>query len=142
MSFSGVRLGVEHRLQQLGRALGVDAHVAADLVHRLADADGGREVEDHIDAGEDFAQAVGIAHVADDQLDLGREIVRAAPSGCTCGVRSSRMRTLWPAARRPSARWEPTKPAPPVIRICLLIGLRSLLARFSEWRNRATCAGA
>src|SRR5712691_3096296 len=40
---------------------------------------------------------------------------RVTPS-CTCGVRLSKARTRWPRASSSSARCEPMKPAPPVIR--------------------------
>src|SRR5581483_4051160 len=46
-----------------------------------------------------------------------------AASPCTCGVRLSRTRTPYPWASRLSARCEPMKPAPPVIRTSSGVGL-------------------
>ena len=77
--------GVEHGLEEFGGALGVDADVAADLVHGLADAYGGGEVVDDVDAAEDFAHAIGVADVADDELDLSGEVVRAGRRGGPAG---------------------------------------------------------
>ena len=47
----------------------VHADVALDLVHRLADADGCREVDDGVDALE--RPSAGVADVAVDEGDLG-----------------------------------------------------------------------
>src|SRR5579862_2003459 len=41
----------------------------------------------------------------------------AAPSSCTCGTRLSSTRTRYPCRRSSSARCEPMKPAPPVMRV-------------------------
>ena len=73
-SFSGFCFGVEHGLQEFRRAERVHAHVAADLVHGLTDTDSRGEVKDNVDVSEYFADAIRVTDVADDQLDLGREI--------------------------------------------------------------------
>src|SRR5258706_3972091 len=49
-----------------------------------------------------------------------------APSSCTCGVRLSSARTRCPCASSWSARCEPMKPAPPVMRIVSGVGLGEL----------------
>ena len=48
-----------------------------DLVHALADTDGGCEMENGVDALERAANGGAIAHVADEQLDVHGEILRA-----------------------------------------------------------------
>ena len=48
--------------------------VAGDLVHRLADADRGRQVDDPIHARERAGRGKTVADVADDQLDRIREV--------------------------------------------------------------------
>ena len=80
-SFLHLGLVVEDGLQQLGSALSVDAHVAADLVHRLADTDSRGKVVDDIDILEHIAKQIGIAHIALDQLHLRRERYSGGPSG-------------------------------------------------------------
>jgi hypothetical protein len=53
-------------LEQRGAADRVDLDVAADLVHRLADANGGGEVHDRIGSIHRAAKRCLVAHVADD----------------------------------------------------------------------------
>ena len=55
-----------------GRVL---ARVVRDLVHRLADADAGGEVDDGVDAVERAADGVAVANIADLQLDILGEVV-------------------------------------------------------------------
>src|SRR6266576_1933366 len=43
-------------------------------------------------------------------------------SPCTCGISESSARTRWPRARSSSARCEPMKPAPPVMRMVSGVG--------------------
>src|SRR5262249_57432688 len=50
--------------------------VALDLVHGLPDADGGREVDDGVDAVERRPYGVAVAHVAGLQLDGRIKVVR------------------------------------------------------------------
>ena len=54
---------VEHRLEQDGGAEVIGANVARDLVHALAHAHLGGEVDDTVATLERGAQAVGVAHV-------------------------------------------------------------------------------
>src|SRR5260221_11603082 len=49
-----------------------------------------------------------------------------APSSCTCGVRLSSARTRCPCASSSSARCEPMKPAPPVMRTVSGVGFGEL----------------
>ena len=69
---------LDQLLEQHGRAEIVDADVAVDRVHALADADLGREVDDLVDAAQRAADRRLVAHVADHQFDVAIEIVRAA----------------------------------------------------------------
>ncbi len=70
---------VDQRLEQDRGAEVVGAHVAADLVHGLADADFGRQVEHAVDAGGGAPDRVGVANVGLDELDpVGRRRVTAA----------------------------------------------------------------
>lgn len=50
--------------------------VAAQVVHRLAVADLAALVEDDFDAVERGGDGVGVAQVADDELGVGRQVVR------------------------------------------------------------------
>ena len=59
----------------------VDRGVALDRIHRLADADSGREVDDRIDTVHGAGDGVAVADIADLQLDLGVEIGRALAAG-------------------------------------------------------------
>ena len=68
-------------LQHHGRADRVDRGVALDLVHRLADADGGGEMDDVVDALERRADRVVVAHVADLELDGGIEVAGPGTAG-------------------------------------------------------------
>jgi hypothetical protein len=52
----------------------VELGVARDLVHRLADAHGGGEVDDLLGALEGAHGGLAVADVADDQLDARREV--------------------------------------------------------------------
>ena len=54
----------------------VDRGVPLDLVHRLPDADGGREVNDGVDACQRATDGVAISDVRGDELHLRVEIVR------------------------------------------------------------------
>src|SRR5205814_10162509 len=54
----------------------VDRGVPLDLVHRLPDADGGREVNDGVDACQRATEGDAIADVRGDELDLRIEVVR------------------------------------------------------------------
>ena len=57
----------------------VDRGVPLDLVHRLADADGGGEVVDGVDALERAPDGLVVADVADLELDRRVEVVRPLP---------------------------------------------------------------
>jgi hypothetical protein len=50
-----------------------------DLVHALANADGGSEVKDDVDAAQCPMEIVSVAHVTDDQLDIILEIGGSLP---------------------------------------------------------------
>ena len=63
-------------MQEFGRALRVDAHIAADLVHRLPNAYGCSKVIDNIYATQDLTHAIRVANVSDDELYIRREVVR------------------------------------------------------------------
>jgi hypothetical protein len=76
---------VEQRLEQHRRAQGVDARVLGDLVHALADADAGGEVHDLVHPLERLAQALGVAHVTDDELGVGGQV--AGSSGSSVDLR-------------------------------------------------------
>src|SRR5207237_2027646 len=62
---------VEERLEEDGGAARVRVRVLGDLVHALTDADAGREVGDRVDALDRASDRVGVADVADEELDLG-----------------------------------------------------------------------
>ena len=64
---------VDHALQQDRGAGVVAADVAFDLVHALADADLGREVEDEVDAAERPVHRVAVPHVALQEFDAFRQ---------------------------------------------------------------------
>src|SRR3712207_8409116 len=59
-----------------GRPLAVHARVLGDLIHALADADRGREMVDSVNSSQCVLNRLLVAHVADLQLDLRREIIR------------------------------------------------------------------
>src|SRR2546426_10871368 len=50
------------------------------LFRSLPDPDPGREVYDRVDAVDGPRDRVGIANVADEQLDLGTEVLRPLPA--------------------------------------------------------------
>ncbi len=60
--------------------------VLADLVHALADADPGREVDDAVDPVQRAPHGLRVADVADDELDVGRQVVRALALRVDLGV--------------------------------------------------------
>ena len=68
----------EEGFEQHGRAEGVGVHVAADLVHRLADSDLGRLMEDRVDAVDGACHEVGVGDVALQELDAVGNVLRAA----------------------------------------------------------------
>jgi hypothetical protein len=49
----------------------------SDLVHGLADADGGSEVEDDVDVANRVTQAIDVADIGAYELDIIRQAVRA-----------------------------------------------------------------
>ena len=59
----------QQRLQQHGGAEVVDADIAVDLIHALADADLRRQVHDFVDALHRFRHRLGVADVGVDDLD-------------------------------------------------------------------------
>ena len=128
-------------LEQHGGAERVHRHVALDLVHRLADADGRGLVEHHLDAVERArARAARSRTSPTHELGLARADGRAARSApCTCGSRLSSTRTRGRAASSASTRCEPMKPAPPVTRTFTLRSSRPAAARR---RSRAGGEGA
>ncbi len=63
-------------LKQDRGAFAVHARILGDLIHALADADRGREVVDRVDILQCSRHGFPIAHVADDQFDIVREVVR------------------------------------------------------------------
>ena len=65
-------------VQQDRGAARVDVDVALDLVHRLADADHRRLVEDDVDPGQGRLQRVAVAHVA--QHVLGFRVAVVGPA--------------------------------------------------------------
>ena len=68
-------------LLEKGRAAeGVDRGVALDLVHGLPHSHRGREVDDGVGVVHRFAERVMVAHIRDDELDRGVEVVRALPA--------------------------------------------------------------
>src|ERR1700730_5462942 len=64
--------------EQQARAQGVGVHGAADLVHRLADSDLGRLMEDRVDAVDGTRHEVGVGDVALQELDAVGKVPRAA----------------------------------------------------------------
>jgi hypothetical protein len=67
---------LQRLLEDDGRADRVDRRAPLDLVHRLPDADGGREVDDRVDAVEGIPHRITVAHVAGLELHLRVEVVR------------------------------------------------------------------
>ena len=67
------------RFPQNRRAEIVDAGVLGDLVHALADADQRDEVNHCVDAVERARERVGIADVADDQFNVGGQVIGPSP---------------------------------------------------------------
>jgi hypothetical protein len=61
---------LEQRLEQHGGAGRVRSGVLHELVHALADADAGGEVDDRVDPVQGAPDHVGIAQVLEDELDL------------------------------------------------------------------------
>jgi hypothetical protein len=98
-------------------AIVLSSRVARDLVHRLADADGGGEVHDAIDALERAVGELAVADVADDQLDAVRQLGRVPP--WTCSSRLSSTTTSSPRSTSARTRCEPMKPAPPVTSVLM-----------------------
>ena len=86
--------------------------------------DRGREMKDDIDAGERLFHRHGIAHIAADQLHFRVEIIgaRALRSVDLLGKVIERANDV-AVPKSSSARWEPTKPAPPVISAFLMHGV-------------------
>jgi hypothetical protein len=64
--------------EQHGRAEGVGVHVTADLVHRLADADLRRLMEDRVDAVDGTRHEIGVGDVAVQELDAVGNVLGAA----------------------------------------------------------------
>jgi hypothetical protein len=87
-----------HRLEQHRGAHVVDARVAGDLVHALADPHRRGEVVDRVDAVERPVHRAAVAHVAHHQLDLGIEVLGAAPVGGRVAVHLLRERVERPHA--------------------------------------------
>jgi hypothetical protein len=82
----------------------------------LTDADRGGEVDDGVDAVERAANGVAIAHVADPQIDLRVQVFGSLPCRVYLLVEVVERPTSCPSAKSRSARCEPIKPAPPVIK--------------------------
>ncbi len=72
---------LDELLEHDGTTDGVDFNVATNFVHRLSDANDGGEVDDGVDGFHRLSECLFVPHVADDQLDVGIEIV-----GSTIGV--------------------------------------------------------
>jgi hypothetical protein len=77
---------VAERLQQRGAADGVDVDVVADLVHRLADADGRGEVIDGVTALEGARARLDVADVAAHELGPGVQVARAIDLAVDLGI--------------------------------------------------------
>ncbi len=67
---------VEQGLQEHRRAGRVDVGILGDLIHALADADAGRQVDDAVDPLERGHHGIPIPHIAPDQLHVVREVRR------------------------------------------------------------------
>ena len=70
----GIGRCATRRSRKRAVAIVLQLGVARDLVHRLADADGGGEVDDAIDTRERAIGGLAVADVADDQLDPVRQL--------------------------------------------------------------------
>ena len=93
-------MAVQDGLQQLGCSLGVDAHVAGDLVHGLPDADRRGEMVDDVDALKRVTQDVGIAHVAGEELHLVGEVGRTLSTRMHLGIQFVEHAHLVPCAQQ------------------------------------------
>ena len=65
---------LDQRLQEDGRAEIVDPDVVGHVVHALADADPGRQMDDRIDAGQRALDRARVPDIARHALDLGVQI--------------------------------------------------------------------
>src|SRR4051794_37045323 len=70
---------IDQRLEQHGGAGLVDRRVAFDCVHRLTDADFGREMDGAVDAFKRAGDDILVADVADDQFGTAREVFGTVP---------------------------------------------------------------
>ena len=104
-------------LQEDGGLHRVALGVAGDLVHRLTDADRGRQVDDAIHARERAGCGKAIADLPYDQLHRGRQVGVWSP--WTCSSRESSTTTSSPPATSSRTRWLPMKPAPPVTNVLI-----------------------
>ena len=76
--FLELRAHVHRRFEDDRRAHCVHGGIPLDLVHRLADTDGGGEMHESIDALQCPLHGVAVADVALDPFDIGSQIVGPA----------------------------------------------------------------
>jgi hypothetical protein len=110
-----LHVGGHRRLHQHRRSEVVGTDVARDLVHALADAHLGGEVEDAVDAAERRPDRGGVADVAAHHLRPWRQGRAGLGAMHLLQQAVEHAHLVARGARRP-ARWQPMNPAPPVIR--------------------------